>query len=108
MVKLSSHPWIKLDLGSKKVICSLAILWDYPLFITYTFAISLSDDGVNFGPPVFSSKSNRNSEGFETYVLPSGTEGKFMKISVKSDNRVGYSGIKELRVFGANAPQPTT
>jgi hypothetical protein len=103
---LAANSWIKLDLGSKKAICSLAILWDYPRYITYTFAISLSDDGVNFGPPVFSSKSNRNSEGFETYVLPSGTEGKSMKISVKSDNRVGYSGIKELRVFGANAPQP--
>jgi hypothetical protein len=89
---LGTSPWITLDLGSKKTVCSLDILWD-DRGISYTFAISVSDDGINFSPPVFTGKTNPNSGGFETYILPSGVEGKFIKVSIKSNNWFGYSGI---------------
>ena len=76
---LKSDSWIKLDLGSKRTIYSLDIAWHYQNILTYKFAICVSDDGVNFNSPVFTGESNRNSEGFESYVLPPGIEGKFTK-----------------------------
>jgi F5/8 type C domain/Domain of Unknown Function (DUF1080) len=103
---IGSDSWVMLDLGSKKAICSLDIAWDYRNVLEYTFSISVSNDGFNFSPSVYTAKSNIKSQGFENYILPSGIEGKFIRISITGSNSIGYAGIAEVRVSGSPSAEP--
>jgi hypothetical protein len=98
--------WVILDLGSKKTICGLNIAWDYRLGLPYKFSVSVSNDGINFGPSVYAATSDSKSQGFENYVLPSAIEGKFIRIIISKSNTVGYTGIWEVKTSVSSSTSP--
>jgi hypothetical protein len=96
----SVNPWIKLDLGSSKSICSVDIAWADGNQRQYTFKIEISTDGNSFSN-VFSGKSSGTTTP-QKYSFAE-TSGRYVKITI-TQSHFGSSNslaqISELDVFG--------
>jgi F5/8 type C domain/3-keto-disaccharide hydrolase len=90
--------WLQADLGVKMTICSLDIAWYRGNIMQYNFVISVSDDGSSF-TNVFSGKSGKTSS-FQTYTLPSDTNGRYVRITVNGNTKNSLASILELGVNG--------
>ena len=90
--------YIQLDLGSKKSLCSVDIAWYRGDLRINNFVISVSDDGVIFTPK-FTSTSSLDSSA-QKYTLPTGTEGKYVRITVNGNNENEWASISEISVLG--------
>src|ERR687892_219373 len=90
--------WIQFDLGSTAKICSVDIAWYRGDMRQNVFTISVSDDGSVF-KKVFDGGSKGTATGFEKYNLPSGTEGKFVRITVNGNTENNWASITEIALF---------
>jgi hypothetical protein len=98
--------WIQADLGSTMNICSVDIAWYLGNTRQNNFVISVSNDGTSF-TNVFSGKSSGTTLSFETYNLPGGTTGRYVRVTVNGNTVNNWASITELRVDGSsNAPPP--
>jgi hypothetical protein len=98
--------WIQFDLGSKTKICSVDIAWYRGDMRQNDFTVSVSDNGSTF-EKVFEGRSNGSATGFEKYNLPSGPEGKFVRITVNGNTENNWASITEIALFGARiGPEP--
>src|ERR671919_1339957 len=94
--------WIQFDLGSPAKICSVDIAWYRGDMRQNVFTISVSDDGSVF-KKVFDGGSKGTATGFEKYNLPSGTEGKFVRITVNGNTENNRASITEIALFGVRS-----
>src|ERR687892_267914 len=94
--------WIQFDLGSPAKICSVDIAWYRGDMRQNVFTISVSDDGSVF-KKVFDGGSKGTATGFEKYNLPSGTEGKFVRITVNGNTENNWASITEIALFGVRS-----
>ena len=90
--------YIQLDLGSKKSLCSVDIAWYRGDLRINNFVISVSDDGVIFTPK-FTSTSSLDSS-VQKYTLPTGTEGKYVRITVNGNSENEWASISDISVLG--------
>jgi aldose sugar dehydrogenase len=96
-----ANPWINLDLGSQKSICSVDIAWADGNTRQYSFVISVSTDGSTFAN-VFSGKSKGSTTSPEKYSFTE-SQARFVKITV-TQSHAGSSRsiaqISEIDAFG--------
>ncbi|HET6640680.1 MAG TPA: discoidin domain-containing protein, partial [Nitrososphaeraceae archaeon] len=98
--------WIQFDLGSKAKICSVDIAWYRGDMRQNIFTVSVSDDGSVF-KNIFEGESNGTATGFEKYNLPSGADGKFVRITVNGNSENNRASITEITLFGVgNVSEP--
>jgi F5/8 type C domain/Bacterial Ig domain len=98
--------WIQFDLGSKAKICSVDIAWYRGDMRQNVFTVSVSDDGSVF-KNIFEGESNGTATGFEKYNLPSGADGKFVRITVNGNSENNRASITEITLFGVgNESEP--
>jgi hypothetical protein len=95
------NPWINLDLGSQKSICSVDIAWADGNSRQYSFVISASTDGSTFAN-VFSGNSKGTTISSEKYSFAE-AQARFVKITI-TQSHAGSSRsiaqISEIDVFG--------
>lgn len=96
-----SGAWIKPDLGSTKVICSLDIAWYKGDQRTYFFDISVSNNGVNF-KKVFSGSSSGTTLSSEKYEFADSV-GRYVKITFVANSVNQFASITEIDVSGYSA-----
>ena len=94
------NPWINLDLGSQKSICSVDIAWADGNSRQYSFVISASTDGSTFAN-LFSGKSKGTTTSPEKYSFAE-TQARFVKITITSHagSSRSIAQISEADVFG--------
>ena len=92
--------WIQLDLGSKKAICSVDIAWYRGDSRENNFVISVSDDGNSFANK-FSDVSSGTTTSAERYTLPTGTEARYIRITVNGNTENNWASVSEVAVFGS-------
>ncbi len=99
--------WIQADLGSNMNICSVNIAWYNGNTRQNNFVISVSNDGTTF-TSVFTGKSSGTTLSSETYLLPGGTTGRYVRITVNGNTQNNWASITELSVDGTpqNNPPP--
>ena len=95
---LGVDSWIQLDLGAKKSICSVDIVWYRGDVRQNNFVISISDDGTTFSNK-FSGTSSLGSSP-QKYTLPTGTEGRYVRITVNGNTENEWASITEISVLG--------
>ncbi|MGH9978065.1 MAG: discoidin domain-containing protein [Nitrososphaeraceae archaeon] len=107
--KDGADSWIQFDLGSKAKICSVDIAWYRGDMRQNVFTVSVSDDGLVF-KNIFEGESNGTATGFEKYNLPSGTDGKFVRITVNGNSENNRASITEITLFGVGneSEQPSS
>jgi hypothetical protein len=90
-------------------ICDVKIAWYQGNLLKYNFTISVSTDGSTF-TNVFTGKSSGTTLSFETYIVPAGTTGRYVRITVNGNNFNNIAGITELSIDGYSniaTPKPT-
>ncbi|MGB8084758.1 MAG: discoidin domain-containing protein, partial [Nitrososphaeraceae archaeon] len=90
--------WIQLDLGAKKSICSVDITWYRGDVRQNNFVISISDDGTTFSNK-FSGTSSLGSSP-QKYTLPTGIEGRYVRVTVNGNTENEWASITEISVLG--------
>ena len=96
---LGKGSWIQLDLGSKKSVCNLEIAWHVGNTRQNNLVISVSDDGITFTNKLTGTSSGTTTSP-EKYTLPSGTEGRYLRITGDGNTQNEWSSITEISVFG--------
>jgi hypothetical protein len=104
--KDATGSWIQFDLGSKTKICSVDIAWYRGDMRENAFTVSVSDDGSIF-KNVIERESSGTASGLEKYSLPSGTEGKFVRITVNGNSENNWTSITEIALFGVKSEAET-
>lgn len=104
--KDATGSWIQFDLGSKTKICSVDIAWYRGDMRENDFTVSVSDDGSIF-KNVIERESSGTVSGLEKYNLPSGTEGKFVRITVNGNSENNWTSITEIALFGVKSEAET-
>jgi hypothetical protein len=104
--KDATGSWIQFDLGSKTKICSVDIAWYRGDMRENAFTVSVSDDGSIF-KNVIERESSGTASGLEKYNLPSGTEGKFVRITVNGNSENNWTSITEIALFGVESEAET-
>jgi hypothetical protein len=96
----SRSPWIQIDLGIPKFICSVDIEWHDGDIRAYSFTILTSNDGIAFSP-VYSGTSSGANSSYEKYSLSSGST-KYLRIRIEGSTADNDSlvGIKEISIKG--------
>jgi hypothetical protein len=92
--------WIQHDLGSSKNICSVDIAWYRGDQRTNNFIISVSDDGNSFRD-VITTSSTTSTTSLQSYALPAGTEGRYVRITVNGNSEGTWASISEIAVTGS-------
>src|SRR2546427_3652259 len=92
--------WIQADLGSNMNLCSVAIAWYNGNIRQNNFVISVSNDGTTF-TNVFTGKSSGTALSTETYILPGGKTGRYVRITVNGNTQNNWASITELSVDGS-------
>jgi hypothetical protein len=98
--------WIQADLGSNMNICSVVIAWYNGNIRQNNFVISVSNDGTTF-TNVFTGKSSGTTLSPETYILPGGTTGTYVRITVNGNTQNNWASITELSVDGSSSTPNT-
>ena len=94
------NPWIKLDLGVQKSVCSVSIAWADGTSRQYSFVISVSTDGTSFSN-VFTGKSSVTTSP-EKYNFAE-SQARYVKITITQSHAASTSSIaqiSEIDVFG--------
>ena len=95
------NPWIQLDLGAQKSICSVDIAWADGASRQYSFVMSVSTDGTSFSN-VFTGKSSGTTTSPEKYNFAE-SQARYVKITI-TQSHVGTTSsiaqISEIDVFG--------
>ena len=99
--------WIQADLGSNMNTCSVNIAWYNGNTRQNNFVISVSNDGTAF-TNVFTGKSSGTTLSPETYILPGGTTGRYVRITVNGNTLNNWASITELSVDGTPQNNPPT
>ena len=99
--------WIQLDLGSRKNICSVDIAWYRGDQRTNNFIISVSDDGNSFRD-VITTSSTTGTTTFQSYSLPAGTEGRYVRITVNGNSEGTWASINEITVTSSEQSHTIT
>ncbi|MPZ07146.1 MAG: hypothetical protein GEU26_12170 [Nitrososphaeraceae archaeon] len=95
------------DKGSSKNTCSVDIAWFLGKVREFKFDISISNDGTSF-TKVRSGTSSGTTTAFEKYILPAGTEARYIRITVNGNDVTTYGNTAEIAVFGsAGESSPT-
>ena len=95
------NPWIRLDLGAQKSICSVAIAWSDGASRQYSFFISGSSDGTSFNT-LFTGKSSGTSSSPQKYSFAESSV-RYVKITVTTSHvgsTTSITQISEVDVFG--------
>jgi hypothetical protein len=96
-----SKPWIRADLGTSKIICSVGIAWADGSSRQYSFVISGSTDGSVY-TNVYSGKSKGTTKATETYSFAD-SSARYVKVTI-TKGVLGSSKItaqiSELDIFG--------
>ena len=103
---LGQGSWIQLDLGSKKSICSVDIAWYLGNQRQNNFIISVSDDGTTFTQK-HSGTSSGTTTSPERYTLPTGTEGRYIRITVNGNTQNEWASITQISVLGQTGSTST-
>jgi hypothetical protein len=93
--------WLKLDLGSQKTVCNVAIAWYNGNQRQNTFEIAGSNDGNSF-TKIFSSTSSGSTTAAEGYDVTD-TQAKYLKITVTGNTQNDWISVTEIDVFGAGS-----
>ena len=91
--------WIRLDLGSQKMVCSVDITWFSGNTRQNTFTIAVSNDGNSFSN-VFSGKSSGTTTAAERYDFTD-TQARYVRIKVTANTQNDWVSITEIDVSGA-------
>jgi subtilisin len=95
------NPWIQVDLGVQKSVCSVDIAWPDGASRQYSFQISVSTDGSSY-TNVFSGKSSGTTASPQKYSFPE-TQARYVKITI-TQSHVGSASslaqISEIDIFG--------
>ena len=89
-------PWIQLDLGTTKNICSIDIAWHEGNERQNNFTISISNDGIKFSD-ILSSNSSGSTSSFEKYNI-SNTNARYLRITVNGNSENSYASITEISI----------
>ena len=89
--------YITADLGSSKQVCGVTVAWFNGNLRTNQFALSLSNDGVNFSS-VFSGTSLQNLALQPYAVTP--TTARYVRVTVNGNTVNDWASITELQVNG--------
>jgi hypothetical protein len=98
--------WIQADLGSNMNICSVVIAWYNGNIRQNNFVISVSNDGTTF-TNVFTGKSSGTTLSPETYILPGGTTGRYVRVTVNGNTQNNWASITDLSVDGSSSTPNT-
>jgi hypothetical protein len=97
--------YLQVDLGQKSFLCSIDISWYRGEFRSYNFALSISDDGVNF-KDIITAKSTGETSLLERYNLAN-SQARYVKVSVFGNTESdGWASINELSVNGLTCSAP--
>ena len=86
------NPWIQLDLGAQKSICSVDIAWADGASRQYNFVMSVSTDGTSFSN-VFTGKSSGTTTSPEKYNFAE-SQARYVKITITQSHVGTTSGIR--------------
>lgn len=89
--------YITADLGSPKQVCGVSVAWFNGNLRTNQFALSLSNDGVNFSS-VFSGTSLQNL-ALQPYAVTPRTA-RYVRVTVNGNTVNDWASITELQVNG--------
>ena len=95
------NPWIQVDLGVQKSVCSVDIAWTDGASRQYSFQISVSTDGSSY-TNVFSGKSSGTTASPQKYSFPE-TQARYVKITITQSHAGSASSlaqISEIDIFG--------
>lgn len=98
----SLNPFITLDLGSPKPVCSVDIAWADGNTHPYKFTISVSNDGTNFND-IVSGISKGTTTNTEKYLLPQITTARYVKVTITQSIQGSINSIaqiSEIHAFG--------
>ena len=100
--KKSFGAWIQADLGDKKMICNVDIAWYKGNERSYSFVISVSNDGISF-KDVFKGKSSGKIVNYPERYNFTSTDGRYVEITVNGNTANNYAAISEIKVQGLNS-----
>ncbi|HEX9319657.1 MAG TPA: discoidin domain-containing protein [Nitrososphaeraceae archaeon] len=89
--------WIRLDLGSQKLVCSIDISWYNGNQRQNSFTIAVSNDGNSFSN-VFSGKSSGTTTAAEKYDFTD-AQARYVRITVTANTQSDWASIYEIDVF---------
>jgi subtilisin len=95
------NPWIQVDLGAQKSVCSVDIAWTDGASRQYSFQISVSTDGSSY-TNVFSGKSSGTTASPQKYSFAE-TQARFVKITITQSHTGSANSlaqISEIDIFG--------
>src|SRR4029079_1072609 len=87
------NPWIQVDLGVQKSVCSVDIAWTDGASRQYSFQISVSTDGSSY-TNVFSGKSSGTTASPQKYVFPE-TLARYVKITITQSHTGSSSSLAQ-------------
>lgn len=90
--------FVQLDLGLKKILCSIDIAWYRCDVRSYNFVISVSDDGANFKDIVSASSIGKTTSA-ERYNIPDQIA-KYVRVTVLGNTHSDLGSITEMAVQG--------
>lgn len=99
--------WISIDLGEKKCVSSVNMLFYQPSARLYNFEVQVSDDGNDYKKAgSFSSKAQKTNESFESFKFEP-VNGRYVRIYFTSANATNgtvlqYIGVPEIEVYGSD------
>jgi hypothetical protein len=97
----SADPWIRVDLGEPKSICSINVAWDDGNSRQYSFTVSVSADDSSF-TNVFSGKSKGTTTSPEKYSFAE-SQARYVKITITQSHAGStrsIAQISEIDIFG--------
>ena len=95
------NPWIQVDLGAQKSVCSVDIAWTDGASRQYSFQISVSTDGTSFSN-VFTGKSSGTTTSPEKYNFVE-SQARYVKITITQSHAGStrsIAQISEIDIFG--------
>ena len=88
------NPWIQVDMGAQKSVCSVDIAWTDGASRQYSFVISVSTDGTSFSN-VFTGKSSGTTTSPEKYNFAE-SQARFVKITITQSHAGSTSSIAQI------------
>jgi hypothetical protein len=98
--------WIRLDLGSQKIVCRIDVNWYKGSERVNSFDVSVSNDGSSF-KKIFSGKSSGTTTATENYDVAD-TKGRYVRITFTGNNVNDWASINEIDVFSTDSTGTTT
>ena len=93
--------WIRLNLGSKKTVCSVDISWYNGNQRQYTFTIKNYNNIIKF-KRFFDLKSSRTTTALQRYDVTD-SQGRYVKVTVTGNTQNDWMSIIEINVYGGNS-----